>query len=156
MIRLRPYLQIEDRVVRDSLRLGAMLGAALLVFTCALAQELPAAKPLLSMGRGFDERGGEALYANICAACHQQDAKGAIGAAVYPALAENKKLASADYSLNALLHGLRGMPPVGQMMSDEQVADVINYVRTHFGNDYGDTVSIEEVKAARSHVESAH
>ncbi len=29
------------------------------------------------------------------------------------------------------------MPPVGSMMSDEQVADVVNYVRTHFGNSYG-------------------
>ena len=26
------------------------------------------------------------------------------------------------------------MPPVGDMMSDAQVADVVNYVRTHFGN----------------------
>ena len=35
------------------------------------------------------------------------------------------------------------------MMSDQQVADVINYVRTHFGNDYRDTVSAAAVKAAR-------
>ena len=28
------------------------------------------------------------------------------------------------------------MPPLGQMMSDQQVADVVNYVRTHFGNSY--------------------
>ena len=41
------------------------------------------------------------------------------------------------------------MPPVGKMMSDEQVAAVINYVRTHFGNDYHDAVTAEDVKAAR-------
>ena len=28
------------------------------------------------------------------------------------------------------------MPPVGAMMSDDQVAAVVNYVRTHFGNQY--------------------
>ena len=41
------------------------------------------------------------------------------------------------------------MPPVGQMMSDQQIADVINYVRTHFGNAYGDAVSPADVEAAR-------
>ena len=35
------------------------------------------------------------------------------------------------------------------MMSDEQVADVINYVRSHFGNDYRDTVTVAAVTAAR-------
>ena len=35
------------------------------------------------------------------------------------------------------------------MMSDQQVADVVNYVRTHFGNTYGDAVSAGEVEAAR-------
>ena len=43
----------------------------------------------------------------------------------------------------------RGMPPVGQMMSDQQIADVINYVRTHFGNAYDDAVSAADVEAAR-------
>ena len=28
------------------------------------------------------------------------------------------------------------MPPFGEMMSDDQVAAVVNYVRTHFGNKY--------------------
>ena len=34
-------------------------------------------------------------------------------------------------------------------MSDAQVADVINYVRTHFGNSYTDAVSAADVAAAR-------
>ena len=54
-----------------------------------------------------------------------------------------------------LLEGLRGMPPVGSMMSDEQVADVINYVRTHFGNSYAGTVSAAEVSTARRRANSA-
>ena len=41
------------------------------------------------------------------------------------------------------------MPPLGRMMSDEQVADVSNYVRTHFGNAYGEAISAAEVKAVR-------
>ena len=69
--------------------------------------------------------------------------------AAYPPLAANKKLQSTEFVLAVLFSGLRGMPPVGSMMSDEQVADVINYVRTHFGNGYADAVSAVDVAAAR-------
>jgi mono/diheme cytochrome c family protein len=122
-----------------------LLAGSLLLAQAALAEE-----PVMSTGRSFVEQGGAALYANVCAGCHQPDGKGAVGAASYPALAQNGRLASRDYMLTTLLDGLRSMPPVGQMMSDAQVADVINYVRMHFGNDYGDTVSIADVAAARA------
>ena len=77
------------------------------------------------------------------------DGRGATGAGTYPALAGNPNLAAAGYPLHVVLNGLRGMPPIGYMMSDDQAAAVINYVRTHFGNDYQDAVTAEEVKAAR-------
>ena len=35
------------------------------------------------------------------------------------------------------------------MMTDEQVAAVVNYVRTHFGNDYTDPVTAQDVKSVR-------
>jgi len=41
------------------------------------------------------------------------------------------------------------MPPFGAMMSDDQVAAVVNYLRTHFHNNYQDTVTAEDVKIAR-------
>jgi mono/diheme cytochrome c family protein len=103
----------------------------------------------MSPGRAFSEQGGAALYASVCAACHQPNATGAVGAAAYPALAADGNLASVGYVETVLLHGMRGMPAVGRMMSDEQAADVINYVRTHFGNNYDDSVSAADVKAAR-------
>ncbi|WP_158817870.1 cytochrome c [Methylocapsa sp. S129] len=126
-----------------------LLCAAVLACTGVLAQEPPTSAPFISRGRGFDEQGGAALYANVCAACHQPDGRGAVGAAAYPALAGNKNLASADYLTSLLFNGLRGMPPLGRMMSDAQVADVINYVRTHFGTSYDDPISAADVKAAR-------
>lgn len=131
--------------------LRVALAALTLTATSALAQGAaqPSAEPGMSQGRRFTEEGGQALYANVCAACHQPDAKGAIGAAAYPALAGNEKLVSAGYPLTILLYGLRGMPPVGRMMNDQQVADVVNYVRTHFGNSYDDPVSAADVKAVR-------
>ena len=105
--------------------------------------------PILSSGRAFAEQGGAALYANVCAACHQPDAKVAVGAGAFPALAGNSNLASADQVLRVVIRGQRDMPPLGGMMSDEQAADVVNYVRSHFGNDYRDTVSAAAVQAAR-------
>jgi len=41
------------------------------------------------------------------------------------------------------------MPPVGQMMTDQQVADVVNYVRTHFGNRYKDAVTAADAGSTR-------
>jgi mono/diheme cytochrome c family protein len=123
--------------------------ASVLITIATSAQQLAAEGVVLSPGRQFAERGGAAIYANVCAACHQADGKGAAGAGAYPSLAGNPRLASADYALRVLLAGSNAMPPLGQMMSDEQAADVINYVRTHFGNDYRDAVTAEVVKSSR-------
>jgi mono/diheme cytochrome c family protein len=123
--------------------------AAAVLVAAAAAQDLAAKSPTLSPGQKFAEQGGAAIYANVCAACHQPDAKGAVGAGAYPALSGNGNLASADNVLRVVIRGQRDMPPLGGMMSDEQVADVVNYVRSHFGNDYRDIVSAASVEAAR-------
>ncbi len=103
----------------------------------------------MSHGWEFGEQGGADLSSNICAGCHQPDAKGAVGAGAYPSLVADEHLASASFIMSVLLGGLKAMPPVGDMMSDAQVADVVNYVRTHFGNAYSDGVSAADVAAAR-------
>jgi len=97
----------------------------------------------------FGEKDGQAMYVHVCAGCHMPNAKGAVGAGAYPALAGNANLATAGYPVAMVLHGQKAMPAVGEMMTDQQVADVVNYVRTHFGNDYKDRVTAAEVKAAR-------
>ena len=103
----------------------------------------------LSTGFAFSEVGGEDLYANVCQGCHMPDGKGAIGAGTYPSLAGDKTLEAAGYPVQVVVHGQHGMPPVGMMMTDDQVAAVVNYVRTHFGNDYRDAVTAADVKAVR-------
>ena len=47
----------------------------------------------------------------------------------------------ADIRVHLVLNGRRGMPAFGDMMNDGQVAAVVNYLRTHFGNNYQDAVS---------------
>lgn len=95
------------------------------------------------------QRGGEALYKGICQDCHMPDARGAVGAGQYPALAKNPKLAEPGYPISVVTHGLKSMPAFGGVLDDEQVSDVVNYIRTHFGNSYKDKVKPEDVKNAR-------
>ena len=115
----------------------------------AFADDAPAKRVDMSRGWEFGEQGGARLFGNVCAACHQADAKGAVGAGAYPPLASDKHLASTEFMLAVLFRGLKGMPPLGAMMTDAQVADVVTYVRTHFGNAYPGAVSPADVAAAR-------
>ena len=104
-----------------------------------------------AMGRAGDYsfQGGAAVYSHVCQACHMPDAKGAAGAGAYPALANNPKLAEAGYPISVVLHGQKAMLPLGALLTDQQVADVVNYIRTNFGNKYKDKVSPADVKAQR-------
>ena len=127
----------------------------ILVATVLLATTANADPPAGSSGATlspsgrFSEQTGEALYVNVCQACHMSKGEGAIGAGRYPALAKNEILSSGGYVLYVVLNGQKAMPPFARSMSDEQVAAVVNYVRGHFGNDYPDPVTADDVKGAR-------
>ncbi|CAF0701732.1 Cytochrome c class I [Candidatus Methylacidithermus pantelleriae] len=91
---------------------------------------------------------GAALYAQHCSVCHGPSGKGQPG--VFPALAGNPNLADTDLVLNTILHGRPGtaMPPWGPRLSDEEIAAIVNYIRSSWGNDFG-TVTREDVAAKR-------
>lgn len=108
-----------------------------------------ASEPPLSPGFRFVETSGEQLFASVCQGCHMSDARGAIGAGTYPSLAGNRNLEAGGYPLAIVVNGQRGMPAFGPMMSDDQVAAVVNYLRTHFDNNYKDAVTAEDVRSAR-------
>jgi len=101
---------------------------------------------------------GAQIYAHICQSCHMPQGQGAEGAGRYPALAHDPALASWQYMALTVLKGRRNMPAfsakhavaaffVPVMLTDAQVAAVINYVRTHFGNHYQDLATAAEVHA---------
>jgi len=102
----------------------------------------------ISLGK-FSEPTGELIYKRVCAGCHMPQGQGAQGAGKYPTLAKNTNLATSLYPLSIVLHGKHGMPAVGRMMSDQQVADVVNYIRSNLGNKYKDKVTAADAKAAR-------
>ncbi|HLN10531.1 MAG TPA: cytochrome c [Xanthobacteraceae bacterium] len=97
----------------------------------------------------FMQRDGEVIYRSVCQGCHMPDGQGAIGAGAYPALANNPRLAAAGYPVLHIVNGRKAMPPFARLFDDEQVAAVVNYVRTHFGNDYKDAVTAADVRATR-------
>jgi mono/diheme cytochrome c family protein len=88
---------------------------------------------------------GAMVFKDQCAACHQANAQGVAGQ--FPPLAGNGDLfLSRDYPVRVVLFGLSGkitvngknidsaMPAFGEVLSDAQIAAVVNYVRGHFGN----------------------
>lgn len=121
------------------------------VFAASAAQAQQAKKPDPDFLGGGDvaQVTGEQIFTHICQGCHMPDAKGAVGAGRYPALATNPKLASSAYPVVMVLNGRGGMPPFAMLLNDAQVAAVVNYVRTHFGNAYSDTLTADAVKAFR-------
>ena len=88
---------------------------------------------------------GAEIFTNQCSACHQPKGQGVAGQ--FPPLAHNADLfLSEDFPLRVVLFGLSGkitvngdhldsvMPPLN-VMRDEEIAAVVNYVRGAFGND---------------------
>jgi mono/diheme cytochrome c family protein len=136
-------------MTRTTAPLTLVAAAALFATLGVPAAFADSAGATVSQGDKFSEETGEALYKNVCVACHMEEGKGAEGAGKYPALAKNANLESAGYPIYVIVHGQKGMPPVGQMMSDEQVAAVVNYIRSNFGNDYKDEVSAKDVADTR-------
>ena len=104
-----------------------------------------------AMNRGgpFSFQGGPAIFSNVCQGCHMPQAQGAVGAGMYPALAKDAKLEVAGYPVAVVTHGQKAMPAFGALLNDQQIADVVNYVRTSFGNKFKDKVSAADVKAQR-------
>lgn len=94
-------------------------------------------------------RTGEEVYRMYCQVCHMADAAGARGAGAFPALARNARLGTAAYAIYMVDNGKGGMPAFRSSLTPAQVAALVTYLRTHFGNDYRDPVSAAEVEAMR-------
>jgi mono/diheme cytochrome c family protein/glucose/arabinose dehydrogenase len=79
---------------------------------------------------------GQEIYKNMCVACHQPDGRGQEKLA--PSLIDSPlALARPEIPVRILLHGKEGptglMPPVGSVLSDEQIAAVLTYIRREWG-----------------------
>ncbi len=82
-------------------------------------------------------KAGQGVYATNCAGCHQDNGQGAPRVAA--ALAGSKLVTGRpDMSLRVLLNGKEGpigeMPPLGQSLSDDQLGQVLTFIRGSWGN----------------------
>jgi mono/diheme cytochrome c family protein/glucose/arabinose dehydrogenase len=110
------------------------------------------------------QRGG-AIYnqEGSCGTCHQPDGKG-LPAALFPPLAESEWVTgNIEQLIDITLHGLTGpievngksypgnvpMPGFSKMLTDNQIADVLTYIRNAFG-DNASKVSAAQVEAVRT------
>ncbi|HEX4028588.1 MAG TPA: cytochrome c [Rhizomicrobium sp.] len=89
---------------------------------------------------------GEQVYQQVCQACHMADAKGGTGAATIPALAKNPRLAEPGYPIGMIAQGRGAMPPLTDLLNPAQIAAVVTYIRTHFGNSYKKPVTEADVR----------
>jgi mono/diheme cytochrome c family protein len=101
---------------------------------------------------------GKQVYGAKCAACHQATGLGVAG--VFPPLADSEWVLGDDKRLiNILLHGVngamvvkgveyKGAMPAWKSMSDEELAAVMTYIRTDWGNKAPEITAVA-VKAQR-------
>jgi mono/diheme cytochrome c family protein/glucose/arabinose dehydrogenase len=99
--------------------------------------------------RRFDA--GRDVYAVLCDACHQPDGRGQ-GSIAASLIDSPLLLAAPDIPARILLNGKEGgiglMPPVGSALSDEQVANVLTYIRRAWGH-AGTPVDSKTIAAVR-------
>jgi mono/diheme cytochrome c family protein len=94
---------------------------------------------------------GARVYADLCEFCHQDHGWGVDG--VYPSLVESPLvLGEPEVAVRVILHGTTGpygvMSPVGLTMKDQQIADVLTFIRREWGNE-ASPVAAEVVTAIR-------
>ncbi|MEO8779894.1 MAG: multicopper oxidase domain-containing protein [Rhodanobacter sp.] len=107
-----------------------------------------------------DAAKGEALYSANCAACHQPTGMGIAGA--FPPLKGNVAVLDADPTtqIDTVLNGLHGknvggtvyatpMPPFGGVLTDADIADIINHERSSWDN-HSKQIVAADVKARRA------
>jgi mono/diheme cytochrome c family protein len=109
---------------------------------------------------GVDLDAGKRIYSSICAACHQPNGMGTPG--MFPPLAGSDwvNVEGHQRMIKIVLNGLSGpitvsgqqfnnvMVPLRDTLKDEDIANVISFVRQEWGNK-GGPVTADEVKKVR-------
>jgi nitrite reductase (NO-forming) len=113
---------------------------------------------IASLTKEIQMERGKRVYMQTCFVCHQLTGLGMPG--VFPPLAKSDYLmADKERSIRGVMKGLtgpitvNGKPYNSSMpefpLTDEQIADVLTYVRNEWGNS-GEAVSVDEVRRVRN------
>ena len=117
----------------------------------------PAGSPMAVASPAAANAAGASVYNTNCSSCHQATGEGVAGA--FPPLAGNPTVTgSAAKVIHIVKYGLKGaitvkgksyngmMPPWGTTLSNADIAAVISYVRSSWGN-AATPVTVADVKA---------
>lgn len=115
---------------------------------------------LAQAARAVSSDAGERLYNAYCSACHQASGDGVPG--LFPPLKANGAVNKRDptHHIQTVLFGEQGarvggvqypnpMPPFAAQLSDQEVANIVNYERVAWGNT-GAPVAESQVAAVRA------
>jgi cytochrome c oxidase cbb3-type subunit 2 len=110
--------------------------------------------------QGYDAARGLTLYIANCSACHGADGRGQPGA--FPAIKGSRVVTKDDATkhIQVVLHGMHGakaggvlyatpMPSFAGSLNDVDIADIIDYERSSWGN-HGKPVTAAEVDVQRA------
>ncbi|WP_262709263.1 c-type cytochrome [Sphingobacterium daejeonense] len=120
-------------------------------------------------GQSFEQyKRGAVIYAKegYCITCHQPNGKGLDVSGFPPLNASKWVTGSEDRLIKLTLNGLLGpievngkkypgqvpMTPFGMMLNDQEIADVLTFVRNSFGNE-APAVSAAKVKEIRASIQ---
>ena len=105
---------------------------------------------------------GKGIYSDLCVTCHLPNGKGIAG--TYPPLdGSNWLTEKREESIRGVKYGMKGpievngekydnvMTPMG--LSDQEVADAMNYVMNSWSNNIDEMVTVEEVAAVKENAE---
>jgi len=153
----QPALSAAD-VARSAGSMAAMPGPA--APATAAATTVNAGAPTPAADATYDPAKGEALFTANCASCHQATGEGLPGA--FPPLKGNAAVNDDDATqhMQVVLRGAHDlvidgvkygspMPPFADMLSDADIANIIDYERGAWGN-HGKPVTAADVAAERA------
>ena len=138
---------------------GIAAGNVLADVTATPGVAAPSSDARIPVQTRYDAKKGQSLYSTNCSSCHQANGEGQVG--VYPPLKGSGVVTKNDATkhIRIVLNGLQGakaggvayassMPPFGSALNDSDIADIIDYERSSWGN-HGQLVTAAQIAAER-------
>ena len=139
---------------RIMIGISVLLGIGVVCMSSSSPMEATAPRPVPTL-----EQRGKIIYEQTCLPCHQADAGGVPG--MNPPLRKSPYVQGAPARLiSIILQGLNDgveidgetysnpMPSFSAVLKDEEIADVLSYLRSHFDNK-GGPISKSQVSRIR-------
>jgi ubiquinol-cytochrome c reductase cytochrome b subunit len=139
---------------------GSAASAAVATNTLGAGTSAGASSTVATTGGSGGSAHGAQVFTQNCASCHQANGQGQAG--VFPALAGNKDVTAADPKMieHTLNYGLAGkvidgksyaaqMPAWKGQLSNDDIAAVITYIRSSWGNKAGPVTAAQVAAVAK-------